>query len=469
MSLPLVPTTHRRPLPVAGAGVVFAGLLLMMLSGGLQGSLISLRGSLESFSDAALGLIAASYYAGFVAGTWWGPSVVRAVGHVRVFAALASLASASVLVHLLTIHPVSWSLVRALTGLAVAGLYVVVESWLNDLATNETRGRVLGLYAIVTAVGLGGGQVLLVTADPGGIELFLLASILISLALVPIALGARSTPHITEPSPMGLRAVLAAAPLGVVGAAGAGLAHSAIIGLGAVYATGTGHSVEQTAAFMALCILGGVVLQMPLSRISDRRDRRSVIAAAALAAAGVAALIAISGPTGLGLFAAAGLFGALAWPLYSLSIAHTNDWLTREQMIGASATLVLAAGAGSIVGPLLASAAMSLVGPSGLFSTLAVSYLLVGVYALHRMTVRPMAPRQRPAVAFAVLARTVAVTSAVRPTRRHRGGWREPSVPGHRRAAGSRRPRRGPRRRSGLSHAPGHRTSSADLPPDPTG
>ncbi|MFO8074546.1 MAG: MFS transporter [Actinomycetota bacterium] len=468
MPLLLVPPTRRRPPPVPGAGVVFAGLLLMMLSGGLQGSLVSLRGGIEGFSEAALGIVAASYYVGFVAGTWWGPSVVRAVGHVRVFSALASLASASVLVHLLTIHPVTWSLVRALTGLSVAGLYVVVESWLNDLATNETRGRVLGLYAIVTAAGLGGGQVLLVTADPGGIELFLLASILVSLALVPIALGARSTPHIAEPSPMGLGAVLAAAPLGVVGAAGAGLAHSAVIGLGAVYARDTGHSLEQTAAFMAVCILGGVVLQMPLSRASDHRDRRGVIAAAALAAAGIAALIAVTAPTGLGLLAAAGLFGALAWPMYSLSIAHTNDWLSREQMIGASATLVLAAGAGSIVGPLLASVAMSLIGPAGLFATLALSYLVVGLYALHRMTVRPMAPRQRPAVAVAVLARTVAVTSAVRPARRHRGGWREPSALGHRRAVRTRPHRRGPRRRGGPSRLPAHDTSAAGGPAQPT-
>lgn len=413
------PTTPRasptaRP-ALAASGVLLSGVALVMLSSGLQGSLVSLRASMEAFPTLAIGIVMASFYLGFLGGTWWVPSVVQRVGHIRAFAALASLASATVLMHLLLVHPVSWSLVRLATGFCMAGLYVVAESWINDLATNETRGQLLGMYMLVSVAGLGGGQALLTVADPGGFKLFVLASVLVSVALVPVALSATPGPALEAPQPMSLRDVGRAVPLGLVGTVGAGVTHGAVLGMGTVYAQSVGLSVGATAGFLAASILGGLVSQLPLSRLSDRRDRRQVIAAASLLAGAAAVVAAVVAGSPVALLAAMGVLGMLSWPIYSLCVAHTNDWLGREQIVGAAATLVLASGCGAVAGPLLVSLAMGVIGPGGFFVVLAAAHVLIGAYALHRMTVRPQAPRQRPLRYVAWAARAATVASSLHP------------------------------------------------------
>lgn len=407
---PAVPPALRSASSASRA--LLLGVAFVMLSNGLQGSLVSLRASIEGFSTPAIGIMMASFYIGFLGGTLWTPPFVQRVGHVRVFAALASAASAAVLVHLALLHPFTWSLVRLAAGFCMAGLYVVAESWLNDLATNETRGRVLGRYMIVSVGGLGGGQLLLMVADPAGFELFVIASVLVSLALVPVVLSVAPAPAATAPQSMPLRSVAAIAPLGLAGVVGAGVTQGSVLGMGAVYAQAVGLSVPQTAAFIGASIAGGVLVQTPVSRLSDTRDRRVVIACASLLAAAAAAVGGAASGNPAMVLAAMALFGAGAWPIYSLSVAHTNDWLTRDQVVGAASTLVLASGVGAIAGPLLVAGAMHTVGPDGFFAVVGLSHLAVGVYALHRLTVRPRAARQRPVryLVWAARAATVATS-----------------------------------------------------------
>jgi MFS family permease len=414
-------TQHSQPSltgAAAAAAVLLLGVGLVMASTGLQGSLVGLRASLEGFPAAATGFVIASYYVGFVVGSARMPGLLRRAGHVRVFAALASLASAAVLVHVLVVNPVAWAFVRAAVGFCMAGIYIVAESWLNDLADNGTRGRIFALYMIVSMGALAGGQALLNVADPGGFHLFVLASVLVSVALVPMALTATSGPQVSTPAPLRVRDVLATAPLGIVGAVVSGVTYSALLGMGAVLGSAAGLSVAQISALVAATVLGGVAGQWPLSRASDTRDRRAVIAAASLAAAAVAVVVAAASTTWL--IAGMAVFGALSMPLYSLSVAHVNDWLDRSQVVQASATLVLMVGVGSVAGPLVSSWALSAAGPAGFLGVLALAHLVLGVYALHRMTVRPRSPRQEPSRYVSFVARTATVAALVAPRRRAR-------------------------------------------------
>ena len=220
---------------VASAWALFLGMGLLMLGNGLQASLLGIRAGAEGFGTGATGLVMTCYYLGFLAGSILTPKVVKNVGHVRVFSALASLASVAALVHSVFLDPFTWGAMRFVTGFAYAGLYVVAESWLNDRATNETRGSLLSVYMVVLFGGLAGGQLLLNVADPGGFLLFVLASVLVSLALVPISLTAGPAPEFDAPTPVGLLELYRVSPLGVAGAMGTGLAHGVLFGMGAVY------------------------------------------------------------------------------------------------------------------------------------------------------------------------------------------------------------------------------------------
>jgi MFS family permease len=396
------------------AAVLLLGVGLVMASTGLQGSLIGLRASIEGFPAWATGFVIAGYYVGFVVGSARIPALLQRLGHVRVFAALTALASASVLVHVLVVQPLAWAFVRAAVGCCMAGIYVVAESWLNDLADNGTRGRVFALYMIVAMGALAAGQLLLNVADPGGFMLFVLASLLVSVAVVPMLLTATTGPEMLPPAPLRVRAVLATAPLGIVGCVVSGVSYSAVLGMGAVLGTFAGLTVPQISALIALTVLGGIAGQWPLGRASDTRDRRVVIAFACIGAAAAAAAVAYVTASAW-LFAGMAVFGALSMPLYSLSVAHVNDWVERGQIVQASGTLVLMVGAGSIVGPLITSWALEVAGPPGFLWTLALAHLVLGLYALHRMTVRPRSPRQERSRYVTIVARAATVASLVDP------------------------------------------------------
>ena len=399
---------------VSSCWALLLGVALIMLGNGLQGTLLGVRATMEGFATLATGLVMTSYFAGFMVGSVIVPKLLKNVGHIRVFAALASIASASALLHPIFVDPTPWVVFRAITGFCFAGLYVVVESWLNDAATNETRGQLLSVYMVVVGGGMGLGQLLLNAADPQGHILFILISVLVSLALVPISLSVGPAPAFHAPSRVSVKQLYQTSPLGVSGAFGVGLAHGAIFSMGAVYAQQIGLNVEAISAFMAMALLGALFLQWPIGWLSDHFDRRKVITGVTFLAAVTALLVALQDrPGGWLLYALVGLFGGTTVPMYSLCIAHTNDFLQRSQIVAASSTLVLIAGGGLTIGPVIVSWFMSRLGPDALFWWLAIVHAAVGLLALYRMRVRDARPLSEQRLYAPVSARGSPVGAAL--------------------------------------------------------
>ena len=378
---------------ISSAWALLLGIALIMLGNGLQSTLLGVRATLEGFGTATTGLVMTAYFVGFVSGSVIVPRLLANVGHVRVFAALASLASGAALVHTVFVTPLSWGLIRIATGFCFAGLYVVAESWINEAATNKTRGQLLSVYMIMVLGGTGSGQLLMNLSDPRSFELFVLVSVLISFALIPITLSVGRAPPFDAPEPIGIRALFRASPLGVAGAFLIGIAHSALYGMGPVFATEIGLDVERIALFIAVALFGGLVLQWPIGWLSDRFDRRRVIVAIAWIAATASIVAGVGGIDSYAvLIAATALLGGMSMPLYSLCGAHTNDHLTPRQIVAASATLVLVGGIGLTMGPLLAALLMQAVGPQGIFWLLTLMHACIGAYGLFRMMRREPVP-----------------------------------------------------------------------------
>lgn len=368
---------------VMASSALFIGLALLMLGNGLQGSLLGVRASQEDFGSGVIGLIMAAFFAGFLLGSVWAARALRRVGYIRVFAALAAMASVAILVQELFVVPLAWGLMRFVTGLCFAGIFVVSESWLNNRATNLTRGRLLAVYMVVMYLGQGGGQLLLNVAAPSESDLFILSSILISVAVVPLLLSATPAPEISLASRMSVSRLFRISPFGAGGVLVAGIINGTIMGMGAVYAHDTGLSVARIALFMGAMICGGALLQWPLGRLSDRIDRRLVILGVTFAAAGSSLLAyQATGWATPWMLAGVGLFGGLAFALHSLNLAHTNDCLKPSEMLGASSSLVLLLGIGSVIGPLAVGAVMSQVGAEGFFWWLAAVQMGFGIFGL---------------------------------------------------------------------------------------
>ena len=378
---------------ISSAWALLLGIALIMLGNGLQSTLLGVRATLEGFGTAITGLVMTAYFVGFVSGSVIVPRLLANVGHVRVFAALASLASGAALVHTVFVTPLSWGLIRVATGFCFAGLYVVAESWINEAATNKTRGQLLSVYMIMVLGGTGSGQLLMNLSDPRSFELFVLVSVLISFALIPITLSVGRAPPFEAPEPIGIRALFRASPLGVAGAFLIGIAHSALFAMGPVFATEIGLDVERIALFIAVALFGGLLLQWPIGWLSDRFDRRRVIVAIAWVAATASIVAGVGGIDSYTvLIAATALLGGMSMPLYSLCGAHTNDHLTPRQIVAASATLVLIGGIGLTMGPLLAALLMQAAGPQGIFWLLTLMHACIGAYGLFRMMRREPVP-----------------------------------------------------------------------------
>ncbi len=405
----------------AASWALFTGMGLLMLGNGLQGSLIGIRSANEGFSTAASGIVMASYFVGFLAGTRAATRAIAAVGHIRVFAALASMASTATLVHVLTISPFTWSLMRFTTGLCMAGLYVVVESWLNELATNATRGRLLAIYMVVSMCGMAGGQFLLNLGDPRSFELFIIASVLVSLALVPVSLSDRGAPPNRTPIPMSLRELAAIVPTGLTISALGGMAHGSLLGMGAVYATRAGLTPSQTALFMGAPMLGGVILQFPIGALSDRVPRRGVMfvvaVAATLAASGLLTVAAGSAASYLLIFAV----GGFSFPLYSLGIAYTNDWIKPEQSMGASSALVTMNGIGAVLGPIISAGLITFFDTQMFFVVLIATHGTIATYLTYRIVARDGLPMSRQGRFLPIPARASATAIGQLARRRRRG------------------------------------------------
>jgi len=401
--LPNQTTTLRSALLSCSA--LLLGFGILMLGDGLQGTLLAIRADLEGFSTTVTGLIMSTFYIGFLLGSILTPKLTQQVGHIRVFAALSALASAAILLHALFIDIPVWIALRLISGFCFAGLYIVAESWLNDRATNQTRGKLLSLYMIVTYAGVGGGQLLLNLASPSEFPLFILTSVLISVAVVPLLLSARSPPKHQESVNISLLALYRLSPLGIVSMFAVGLVTAAFFALGPVYGQRIGLDVEYISYFMAAAVAGTIILQAPIGVLSDRFDRRIILTITTLltSVAAIYCVFASQISTNMLLIAVA-LFGGLALPLYSVCIAYTNDHLNPNQMIAASGALVLTSGLGAVVGPILIASFMDSYGEQALFWSFATVHGLTGLFALYRMTVSAAVPldQQGPSTATAL-------------------------------------------------------------------
>jgi MFS family permease len=380
--------------PIVATWPLLLGMGILMLGAGLQGTLLSLRGSLEGFGSPVIGVVMSCYYVGYLLGTSAAPRMLRQVGHIRVFAALAAIASGAVLVQGAFVHPVPWAVMRLLSGLCFAGIYVVAESWLNDRASRANRGRLLAVYMLVLYIGLGSAQFLLTLASPRTTAPFMLVSALISLAMVPIVLSAEHAPEIAAPRKVRYRDLYRDSPSGVVAVSASGLISSIVYSMGPVYARLNGFSTAGVATFMAVNIFAAVATQYPVGRLSDRVDRRTVIAGVCVVATIAAGLLtAFSKMPQALLLALAAIFTGSAFTLYSLAVSHVNDKLDSREMVAASSALLRLNGLAAAVGPILAGTLIGAFGPPAFFATLAGLTASLLLYDLWRKTRRRPVPR----------------------------------------------------------------------------
>jgi MFS family permease len=364
------------------------GVMLLMVGNGIQGTLLGIRGNAEGFTTYQLSYVMSAYFVGFLFGSWAAPKMIRQVGHVRVFAALGSFISA-----LLVIYPVFpdwmvWTALRVLAGFCFSGIYITSESWINNTATNETRGQALSAYMIVQMLGIIASQVLLNTPDPSGFALFIIPSVLVSLAFMPILLAPTPAPAFDSTRRLSFRSLFRISPLGCVGMLLTGGVFSAMFGMASVWGAQAGLSVRDISIFVGALYVGGLVLQYPIGWFSDRIDRRGLIMGLS-GVASVTMLVAALLPLPFtALIGVALLLGGITNPVYALLIAYTNDFLSREDMAAASAGLIFLNGFGAIFGPLVTGWLMETTGPRGFFLFIAILYIALTGYALWRMTRR---------------------------------------------------------------------------------
>jgi len=365
-------------------------MLLLMLGNGIQGTLLGVRGASEGFTNTSMSLVMAAYFLGFLGGSRLAPELIRRVGHVRVFAALASFISAILILYSVVLDPIAWAVMRVAIGFCFSGVYVVAESWLNDASTNETRGKTLSLYLIVQMVGIVAAQLLLNLADPSGFVLFIVASVLVSVSFAPILLSVSPAPVYQTTKSLTLRRLFAVSPLGIVGIFLVGALFSALFGMSAVYATRVDLTLVQISLFVAAIYVGGMFAQYPIGWFSDRMDRRMLILGLTVFGAAVMAL----GVFNLGNFSVlivlALIVGGISNPLYSLFIAYTNDFLEVDEMAAASGGLIFINGVGAVLGPVILGRMMDLWGPNAFFAYLAGIMAAISIYAAYRMTRRPL-------------------------------------------------------------------------------
>lgn len=379
---------------ISSAWALLLGVGFLMIGNGMQGTILGVRGEIEGFSTFEMSIVMSSYFVGFLGGSRMAPDMIRRVGHVRVFAALASFISAVMILYPMFTHPVAWSLGRIIVGFCFSGVYVTAESWLNNAADNTNRGKALSAYMIVQMVGIVSAQGLLLVGDPSGYETFVIASVLVSISFAPILLSISPTPAFETTKPMSLRQLMSYSPLGCVGMFLMGGVFSAQFGMSAVYGAEVGLSLAEISTFVATFYVGATVLQYPLGWLSDRMDRRLLVLFVA-AAGGLGSILGmIMGGQFTLLLLAAFLIGGMSNPLYSLLIAHTNDYLDHEDMAAASGGLVFINGLGAIAGPVVTGWLMGpeVLGPRGLFFVMAVLLLMVAAYAAYRMTQRAAVP-----------------------------------------------------------------------------
>ena len=370
------------------------GIVLIMLGNGMHFTLIGLRGGIEGFSASELAIVTSGYFMGFLSGARYTPLLIQRVGHVRVFAALGSFMSAGLIALPLLTEPWAWTILRVIVGFCMSGIYVAAESWLNNAATNETRGKVLSAYMIAQTLGIIGAQGLLTLGDAASSTLFIGASILVSISFAPILLSVAPAPVVKVARPMSLRELFTSSPLGTVGIFLLGSVYAIQSGMGAVFGTQIGMTATQISLFIAMLFAGALVLQYPIGWLSDRMDRRKLIFGASCIGAASCAFGWISGGSMWPLMAAAFLAGGVTTPLYALFLAYTNDYLSSEDMPAASGALVFIFGVGAIAGPMITGWAMQWIDPFAFWLVLGAIFVAIALYALYRMTQRAVIPAE---------------------------------------------------------------------------
>jgi len=373
---------------LSASWAILLGIGFMMLANGLQGTLLGVRAMIEGFSTFTTGVMMSGYFIGIFVGSFLAPYLVKRVGHIRVFSALASLASISILFHGVYIDAWVWMVMRIVTGISFAGFYVVTESWLNDRASNQTRGKILSIYMLIVTFGMGAGQFLLNIAKPDEIDLFILISVIISAGLIPVLLTAKPAPVFESSGKMSMIELFHASPLAVIGNCLTGMAHGTIFGLGAIYASAVLVDIKLISWFMASFLIGSVILQWPVGYISDRVPRRLVMAALSVVSIITSLLAVWVSKDGWLFYAIIMVLGGAAMPMYSICIAYANDRLEPHQIVAASGSLVMIAGIGLCTGPIIVAFFMDYYDINFYFWGIASVFALILGFTLIRMKSR---------------------------------------------------------------------------------
>ncbi len=378
---------------IAPVSALLLSVAILLMGNGLQGTLLPVRAQIEAFSTYQIGILGSAYFLGFAAGCLLGPFMVRRVGHIRAFAAMVSIASTTVLAHSVLLDPFVWWPLRAVTGFCFAVLYMIIESWLNERATNENRGLVFSVYTIINLTVLTIGQMMMVLGKPSDFLLFAVSSILVSLAAVPVAMTKSQAPAPLVKVRVRIKYLYGISPVGAAGSFVVGLTNGSFWSLAPFYAQLSGANTAGIALFMSTAVIAGAAGQWPLGRLSDRWERRKVIVIASVgaAAAGLGLGLLVHGWTPE-MFVLSMLFGAFALPLYALCAAHMNDFVEAGGFVEASSGLLLLYAGGAVVGPIVASAAMRGMGPGGLFVFTAAVHAAMAGFAIYRMTLRAAPP-----------------------------------------------------------------------------
>jgi len=371
------------------------GTAFLLAASGLHGLLLPLRGQAEGFSTASLGLLGTAWAGGFVTGCFFAPRLVRKVGHVRAFGAFAASGAIIALLTGLIIDQYVWIVLRAFTGFTMAGSFMVIESWLNEKATNENRGTVFGLYMMVTYGSIMAGQMIVAAGDVKQASLFMVAGIFFCSSLLPTAVSSQATPRPLENVSLDLKSLYANSPVSLVGCFLIGVANGAWGTLGAVYGARIGISTAEIALMMSLVVVAGAMMQLPAGRVSDLTDRRYVLAAAAVGAALFALLVFLVEPrSSVLVIPMTACYGALAYTLYSIAVAHANDHARPEDFVKVSGGLLLLYGFGTMAGPVIGAVLMGMLRPESLFLATALAHLLLAAYTVLRISRRAPVPRE---------------------------------------------------------------------------
>jgi len=381
---------------------LFAGYFVLIIAHGFQGNLIGVRSVIEEFNFIATGAMMSGYFVGYFTGANTIPKLVGKVGHIRVFAAFASMASLSILIHAVFVDPIIWTLARIITGYSLVGIFIVMESWLNDRANNRTRGQLLSIYMFITLIGIALGTLLLNFSSPDKYEPFILVSLLLSFALIPILLTKRKAPKFKKLGYIDVKGLYKTSPLASVSMFCTGLIHSALFSLGAVYAAAMNFTIFEISLLLFVITVSGGIFQWPIGYYSDKSDRRVIIIFCTFFAALFSFMSIFASGTSLEnmylassvgvdkimFFIYVALYAGMAIPLFTLNLAYVNDYITKEKFVAAGGGMQIIFGMGAIAGPILCSLMMNKLGTNGFFIHLLIFHLVIGLFGLYRITKR---------------------------------------------------------------------------------